>query len=573
MTSSGGALTTPPTRGPWSYVWWLVASQRRRVLFGALLGSSWMVSLTLPPYLLSLAIDRGLRPGNSAALGMWVLALLGVGVLNAWLGIMRHRTMTRVRMDAAFRTVTAVNSHAVTLGATLARRVKAGEVVAIGMGDASTIGRSLTITGPGVGAAVAYVVIAVLLLQVSPLLAVVVSLGVPVLAVIVGPALGRLQQAATPYRAGQAALTGRIVDIIAGLGVLNGLGGKDLYRTRYRSESQQLQQQGYRLGAVTSLIQAMGIGLPALFLAVVVWLAARMAADGAITVGQLVAVYGYVAVLAVQVSIFIEGGLDLSHALVAARRVVRFLSIQPPAASTATTVQAPGPAANLHDPTSGVVVEAGRLTAVATARQSEAVALVDRLGGFEAAEATWDGIPLTQIPGAELRTQILVADDDADLFASSLRDVVAGRQQPDDSLVLQSLHLAAADDVVRGLPEGLGSAITAQGRNLSGGQRQRVRLARAVAGDPPVLLAVDPTSAVDAATETTIADRLHTIRQGRTTLVTTTSPLLLDRADTVHFMVNGQVAASGTHAELLQRHPGYRDLVFRGTKPPEGSVQ
>ena len=112
--------------------------------------------------------------------------------------------MTRVRMDAALRTVSEVHAHGIRLGDAMARRALTGEVVAIGGGDAWTIGRSLTATGPGVGAVLAYAVIAVLLLRISVPLAVVVLAGVPVLALVVVPATGRLRdgRCAVPRAAG-----------------------------------------------------------------------------------------------------------------------------------------------------------------------------------------------------------------------------------------------------------------------------------------------------------------------------------------------------------------------------------
>jgi len=560
MGSSDRPISAP-ARGPWSYLAWLTVQQRGRVALGAALGSAWMVGLALPPYLLSRAVD-GLVTGTRDAVLWWSVALVVVGVVLAWLGIWRHRTMTRVRMDAAFRTVSVVTAQAVRLGATPAQQGRTGEVLAIGVGDAGTIGRSLTVTGPGVGAALAYVVIAVLLFRVSVLLAVVVLAGVLVLALILGPALGRLQNVGASYRSQQGVLTGRIVDIIGGLSVLNGLGGKNFYANRFREESQRLQLTGYRVGRITSLVQAVGLGLPTLFVAVVVWLAARLAAGGSITVGELVAVYGYAAVLVVPVSSFIEGAVDINHALVAARRVTDFLTLQRDADGT-TPLPAHG---DLIDTASGIRVQRGEFTAVAAARQADAIALVDRLGGFGPG-ATWNGQPLSDLSPAALREHVLVADNDADLFAGPLAEVVAGRFEVDETQVLTALHMAAADDVVRGLPGGLASRIDTGGRNLSGGQRQRVRLARALLADPAVLLAVDPTSAVDAATEGIVIDRLILARRGRTTLVTSTSALVLAEADTVHLLDGDRLIASGTHTSLLRDEPAYAALVLRGETP------
>uniref|UniRef100_UPI0011607D69 ATP-binding cassette domain-containing protein n=1 Tax=Streptomyces humi TaxID=1428620 RepID=UPI0011607D69 len=143
------------------------------------------------------------------------------------------------------------------------------------------------------------------------------------------------------------------------------------------------------------------------------------------------------------------------------------------------------------------------------------------------------------------------------------------RPAPPAAPLAAALHAAAAEDIVQALPRGLDSPITSQARNLSGGQRQRVRLARALLTDPEILLAVEPTSALDAHTESLVAERLRTARAGRTTLLTTTSPLMLAHADEVIHLVDGKVAATGTHEELLDHDPGYRALVARDTEDTE----
>ncbi len=106
-----------------------------------------------------------------------------------------------------------------------------------------------------------------------------------------------------------------------------------------------------------------------------------------------------------------------------------------------------------------------------------------------------------------------------------------------------------------------------RGRSFSGGQRQRLVLARALALDPEVLVLVEPTSAVDAHTEARIAARLREHRAGRTTVVTSTSPLLLDAVDEVAFLVDGAVVATGSHTELLATVPAYRRVVTREAGP------
>ncbi len=553
----------PDARGPLRFLLWLVTKQRWRVALGATLSITWMVLLMLPPYLMARAIDDGLRARDLGALAFWVAVLAVAGIVNAGIGVLRHRTMTFIRNDAAYRTVQVVIRHAVRVGAELPRRVTSGEVVSIGAADLDRIARTMTATGPGVGALVTYSTVAVLLVSISPLLAAVVLVGVPLFVLSIGPLLNRLRRTEAVYREHQGTLTARAGDIVAGLRVLCGIGGKDLFATRYRRRSQALRDEGYRVGAVASWIEGVAVGLPSLFLAAVTWLAARMTAAGEITVGEMVAVYGYVAVLSTPVYFLVEGAQDISRGLVAARRVTTVLTLRPAVHDRASVPAPDGPAA-LHDPGSGLTVRPGELLAVAV--PADGTELVDRLGRYTDSAVTWGGVPLAEVPLADVRSRVLVADNDAYLFAGALRDTVAARDGHDDQAVAAAVHVAMAEDVVDALPDGLGSFVEARGRSLSGGQRQRLRLVRALLADPEVLLLVEPTSAVDAHTESVIAERLHTARRGRTTVVVATSPLLLDRADRVAYLVDGRVAATGTHSDLLATQPGYRTLAFRGSE-------
>ncbi|MFB9447050.1 ABC transporter ATP-binding protein [Dactylosporangium vinaceum] len=543
------------TRGPGRFLGWLAWRQKWRVALGALWSSLWMISLAVTPYLISQAVDRGIRPRQTGPLLFWAAAILVVGLANAALGILRHRTMTKIRLDGALRTADAVMAHGVALGAALPRGITAGEVVTIGIGDVWLVARALTVTGPGVGAVVAYAVVMTLLAGVSGMIALVVAGGVAVLALVLGPLLQRLNRAGGEYREQQGRLAARLVDVLGGLRILNGLGGKDLHLRRYSHQSDAVRAEGYRMGGALSWISALGDGLPTIFVAAVTWLAARLAVRGDLTPGELVAVYGYVAILVVPTWMLIFSAGDVSRGVIAGRRVIAFLRL--PVEAPGDGPAPPGPAV-LRDPESGVVAEPGRLTMLASARPGDAIAIVDRLGRYTPSDATWGPYRIGDVAKPPVRARVLVAEHDADLFAGALRDVVAGCTGADDDAVRRAVRAAVATDIA-----GLDHHIERDGRNLSGGQRQRLRLARALAADPEMLLATDPTSAVDAHTEAAIAERLAAARAGRGTLLSTTSPVLLDRADVVHYLVDGRVAASGTHRELLDREPGYRDLVSR----------
>jgi len=553
----------PDTRGPLRYIWWLVRSEPWRVLRGSVLGTAWMVGLSARPYLVARAIDDGLRSRDNRALAVWVLAILVAGVALAYVGIMRHRTMTFVREDATARSAGVLLRHLSRIGAVLPRKLAAGEIATVTGSDVGHVSEVLTMTGPGVGAVIAYAVVAVVLWSFSPLLAAFVLLGVPAIAVLIGPLLRRLEHAESAYRHEQGILTTRAGDIVAGLRVLAGVGGRGLFGRRYAARSQKLLAEGYRVGAVGSWIEAGMIVIPGMFLAAVVWLAARMAGAGDISIGEMVAVYGYVAILVIPVWFLLEGGYELIRGRVAARRIIALLNLTPDEAGGQALEPTPAGPADLHDPASGLMVPYGRLLGVAASDPEEAVALADRLGRFVASDVCWGGMPLADMPLDEVRARILVADHDSYIFGGTLRDILLVRERTGDAEIWAALRAASAEDVVGALPQGLATPVSTRARTLSGGERQRVRLARALLAEPEVLILLEPSSAVDAHTEARIARRLREARSGRTTVVLTTSPLMLGHADTVALLDDGRIVATGTHAELVERDAAYRALVHR----------
>jgi ABC-type multidrug transport system fused ATPase/permease subunit len=411
--------------------------------------------------------------------------------------------------------------------------------------------------------------VAAILLHASVTLGIIVLVGVPVLMLAITPLFPPLHRRQHAYREIGGKLTTRATDIVAGLRVLRGIGGEESFSGRFKEESQRLRRAGLEVAKVDAALDGSQVLLPGIFVTIVTWLGARFALSGEITVGELVAFYGYAAFLVGPLRNATEAADKIIRGLVAARRVIRLLAIEPAVSDPTEPVlietgATHGDEAELVDTRSGLVVPAGALMAVAATDTADATALADRLGRYVDAEVFWRGIPLERLSIATVRERVLVADSEARLFSGRLRDELDVSGAASDANVAAALHTASAEDVIDALADGLEEAIEERGRSLSGGQRQRLLLARALLVDPAVLVLVEPTSAVDAHTEARIAARLGAARTGRTTVVMTTSPLVLDRVDTVAFLDEGTVAATGTHRQLLDTSPGYRALVTRG---------
>lgn len=554
---------TPDHSSPLRFLIWIARAQFATILGGSAYGILWMLSQALMPAVMGQAVDKGIIARDSTALVEWSALLLALGLLQAGSGVARHRFAVTNWLSGAYLTVQIVTRQATRLGATLPKRLTTGEVVSVGIADISKIGDAMDITGRGTGAVVGIVTVSVILVVTSPPLGLAVVLGVPLIIVLAAPLLRPMHRQQQRARELTGELTTRASDIVAGLRVLRGVGGERVFSERYRAESQQVRWAGVAVARAESKLSGAEILLPGLLIAVVTWLGAHLALAGRITAGDLVAFYGFAVFLIEPMRTIGEAADKLTKAHVAASRVKRILDLVPESDTPGNGVPPAG--ASLHDPASGLTVRHGTLTAVAAAEPTDAQAIADRLGGYpsEKPPARYGEVPVPEL--SELRHRVLVTLNEDRLFTGPLHEVLGGGP------VEEAVHAACAEDIVDAV--GLDAQVIEGGREFSGGQQQRLRLARALAADPEVLVLVEPTSAVDAHTEARIADRLGAARRGRTTVVCTTSPLVLDRADHVVYVEKGRVVAEGLHRELLDIHPGYAATVTREEIPDQASTR
>ncbi|MER6527000.1 ABC transporter ATP-binding protein [Streptomyces sp. NPDC001508] len=567
----------PDARSGPRFLWWLGRNQLGGQLTSLAWGLLHFVSVSSLPFCVGLAVQAVVdRSGSRLALTGVLMVICGIGIAvgDAFL----HRAAVTNWITAAARVQQLLARKAAQLGSGLTRRVAAGEVVAVSTGDVEKIGWFVEAVSRFTAAALTVVVVCVGLLVYQPALGVVVAVGLPVLALAALPLLPRATRRADVQRTKAGRATELASDTVAGLRVLRGIGGEELFLDRYRRASQEVRHAAVRSARMWALISAIQVLLPGLLLIAVVWHGIHLARQGRIEVGELVTVYSAVMVLTYPLRHFEEIAMAYSFSRPSAQRAARVLSLE-------RTTDAGGsraadvPSGDLYDPATGLLAPAGRLTAVVCGDPDAAGRLAERLGGHPAEpgpSVLLGGVPLDELPLDTARTAVLVQDKDPVLLSGTLRDLL---DVPASAGVHAEAALTAAQcgDVLEALVEGsldaadpMDARITERGRSLSGGQRQRLALARSLVTDPEVLVLDEPTSAVDSHTEARIAQGVRELRTGRTTVVFTSSPLLLDRADRVALVQAEEVVAVGVHRELVRTEPRYRAVVTR--EPEDGTA-
>ena len=350
-------------------------------------------------------------------------------------------------------------------------------------------------------------------------------------------------------------LTALGADTVAGLRVLRGIGGERVFLERYRRRSEEVRLAGVRVALPQSTLDSAQVLLPGVFIVVVTWLGARLAIDGSISAGELVAFYGYAAFLVIPLRVAAEAVDKVTRALVGVQRMLAIVRIEPlvgePAAPEA------GPGRERCSPTPGRVSSSSRACSRASSRPVPTRARVSQTGSdgsSTTASSRSAACRSRRSRSAELRRRVVVASRTRS--SSPARSARSSTPGPRLGRAVIGAIPSPRGGRPRLAPRRARGQVEERGRSFSGGQRQRLVLARALLADAEILILVEPTSAVDAHTEARIARRLREARRGRTTVVMTASPLVLDQADRVALVVDGRVVATGRAPRAPAVEPG-----------------
>ncbi|WP_406143264.1 ABC transporter ATP-binding protein [Streptomyces sp. NBC_01012] len=566
-------MTTPDVRRPRPGADILRTALRRNagaVVRGTVLMGLYQAGETAFPIALGLIVEHTMRDRSLGSLGLSIAALAVIITTVSLSWRFGMRVLQKANTTEAHRWRVRVAACGLQ---PVARDVglKSGEVLTIATEDADQTADIVEVVPLLVSSLVAVVVASVALGLADLRLGLLVVVGTVAILSVLSVMSRRIGSSTREQQARVARAGAKVADLITGLRPLHGFGGNHTAFLTYRRVSSEARRQAITVARVNGVYAGVALALNAVLAAAVTLTAGWLAYGGRITIGELVMAVGLAQFIMEPLKMFSEMPKYVMMARASAERMALVLAAPPLAAPGEARPEAGGDLeidgvgyGSLHGLT--FRVHAGEFVAIAPYQPRAAADLAAILGvnvppgAYEGAVRV-GGREIGELSVEALREQVLVNPYDGEIFEGSLRTNIdpSGASR----LVPEAVEASLLTDVVALHREGLDHGVRDRGANLSGGQRQRLSLARALAADSDVLVLHDPTTAVDAVTEQLIARNVAKLRKGRTTVVITSSPALLDAADRVLVLDDGAVTADDTHRHLLASDEAYCRAVAR----------
>jgi ABC-type multidrug transport system fused ATPase/permease subunit len=554
---------------------------RRGVIVSFALAGGAMGMAVLIPFLVGRTVDDIRHGGDN----LWPLALgvAGAGLLRLAFSVVRRLVAGRVSLGVEFDLRNRMYEHLQSLELAFFDAQQTGQLMSRATVDLQAVRFFL---GYGLifilQSALTIVIAAGVMIVVDPLLAAVSLAPMPIV-IWVAARYGRLNRPASQeVQQRIAELTAEAEENIGGVRVVKAFAQEERQQLRFNLATRRVFDQSMISTRLRAFYSPFIGFLPQLGLAGLLLVGGRQAVNGSLSIGDFVAFYGYVLILTSPMRML---GIALGmaqRAVASGARVFELLDREP--RLTAPPDAPPLPPGDGHVELRDVTfaydggepvlrdvdldVEAGRTVALVGptgSGKTTLVMLIPRLYDVDEGAVLVDGVDVRSVDPSSLRHQVAVVSDDAFLFSASLRENIAyARPGASDDEVFEAAERAGLAELVAGLPDGLDTLVGERGLTLSGGQRQRVAIARALLAEPRILILDDATSSVDATTESRIKSALAEVMEGRTTFIIAHRLSTIALADEVVVLQDGEIAARGTHEELLETSDLYREIAETG---------
>ena len=567
-------------------LWPVLGPQRPVVVASFLVGVVALLINVAVPTIVGVTIDDAIA-STDARLEPFLVVLVVLALARAVLSVVYryglYRSAYRVEVDVRgllFRNL-------LDQSFSFYDRVQTGQLVSRAQSDVRSVQLYLAVAPLILTALLSFVLAVVVMLATSVALTIAAVVALPGV-YVVGVALrNRLFPLSWIIQGRQAEVTNVVEESIAGVRVVQAFGAEPRQVGALATAARRLRWANVEQGSVRARLAPLLENLPRLGSVLVLLLGGWLVIEGRLEIGAIVAFNSYIVLLQVPFR-FLGFFLILGQrARASAERIFEVLDEVPTVADPPHPVTARTHLGRLEvddvwfgygdgpDLLRGVslVVEPGETVAVvgpSGSGKSTLARLLCRFYDPRSGSVRLDGVDLRQLAVADIRRAVAVVPDEPYLFSATLGENLAfGRGDLLDLLeegttpdeVREVAEVVDAAGFIEATESGYDTPVGERGATLSGGQRQRLALGRALLVEPEVLVLDDATSAIDVHVEARIHEALTRVRAGRTTILMAHRLSTINLATRVVLLDDGVVAATGTHVELLERSPRYREVL------------
>lgn len=384
---------------------------------------------------------------------------------------------------------------------------------------------------------------------------------------------------------------------LSGVRVIRAFSRQEKEKERFAQASEDQMTTSIAVGRISALLNPLTSAIINLAIAAVIWFGGFRVDAGGMTQGEVIAFVNYLNQILLAMIVVANLVVIFTKAAASATRVDEVLQLHPsivnrvsrPAQEVEGSPEIAFDAVSFAYPDAGAyslsdisfTVARGQTLGIIGGTgcgKSTLVNLIPRFYEVSEGSIKVDGVDVRDYPMEQLRGKVGIVPQRAVLFSGTLRQNMQWRKQDaTDEEIWQALETAQAASFVRKMPDGLDSVILQGGKNLSGGQKQRLTIARALVGEPEILILDDSASALDFATDAALRQAIAKFSAGRGNRMTTI--IVSQRANTVRYadqivvLDDGKAAGIGTHEQLLESCQIYREIYWSQNERQEAVAQ
>ncbi|MFO7792090.1 MAG: ABC transporter ATP-binding protein [Candidatus Saliniplasma sp.] len=535
----------------------------------------------IPPWLIRYGIDNYILEGNIERLWIIALAMVGTALLKGVFDYVKSYISEYIAQNIIHDIRVKLYEHMNKLSFSFYDESRTGDLMARITTDTDTLHRFLGRVSTFVSENILTIIgIMIIMLFWDYRLGILYILILPLMVFGMYMYSSRVRPMFRKVRKNFAKLTHLVKENFVGMDVIKLFGKEEEEKNRFDKHNQDYVDINIKASKVSALWMPYVHFLIGVSTALVVWYGGRLVVQGDISLGMLAGFLSYIAMLTRPVR---QTGMMINftnQATAAAERIFEVLDKKPDVKDDPDAYEMPSVKGRvefkdvdfsykkgkqvLND--MNIDVEPGQTIAIVGptgAGKSTLLHLIPRFYDIDDGQIMIDGHDIQKVTIDSLRKQVGIVLQHTFLFGASIKENISyGRPDADIEDIKRCAEIAQIHDFIESLPLGYETPIGERGVDISGGQKQRLAMARVLLTDPNLLIFDEPTSSVDAETESKMQKAMEEVIKDRTTFVIAHRLWTVQNADKILVLKDGEIVEKGKHAELIERKDGFYRSIY-----------